>query len=191
MELSEIHAAIEAILFAVGDPLPLARLAEVLEEETETVERAVSELMDEYQFSRRGLRIVRLEESYQMTSAPEYAPPIRAIMEKRAPDKLSPAALETLTVVAYFQPVTKAYIEQVRGVDSAYTLGLLLDREMVEECGRLDMPGRPILYRTTQSFLRSFGLESLEDLPELPTAEPEEQEAAAPPAPAQEEKEGE
>ncbi len=171
MEFEELHAGIEALLFAAGDPLPLPRLAQALGEEAAAVELALSQLMDEYQFSRRGLRIVRLEESYQMTSAPEYAAPIRDIMEKRAPDKLSQVALETLAVVAYFQPVTRAYVEQVRGVDSSYTIGLLLDRELIEECGRLDVPGRPILYQTGQSFLRSFGLQRLEDLPELPFAE--------------------
>lgn len=172
MERRDVHGAIEGILFAAGDPVPLQRLTEVLGEETAVVESAIAELMDDYQFSRRGLRIVRLQDSYQMTSSPEYAPFIRDMMEKRKPDKLSPAALEALAVVAYFQPVTRAYVEQVRGVDSSYTLGLLQDRELIEECGRLDVPGRPILYRTGKNFLRSFGLESLEDLPELPVFEP-------------------
>ncbi|MBP1758168.1 MAG: Segregation and condensation protein [Firmicutes bacterium] len=172
MEWSQLHGAIESLLFAAGNPVSLERLCHLVGEEPEAVETALDDLRDEYQFGQRGLRLVKLGDSYQMTSAPEYAPLIRDMMEKRKPDRLSQAALEVMSILAYYQPVTRAYIEQVRGVDSAYTLGLLLDRDLVEECGRLEVPGRPILYRTTQTFLRSFGLNSLEDLPELPIAEP-------------------
>lgn len=180
MEVTELHGAVESLLFASGDPVSLERLSQVLEQDTDTVQQAVEALMDDYRFSQRGLRIVKLQNSYQMTSAPEYAVQIRAMMEKRRGEKLSSAALEVLSIIAYFQPVTRAYVEQVRGVDSTYTLGLLQDRELVEECGRLDVPGRPILYRTGQNFLRSFGLESLEELPELPTAESEQEEDLLP-----------
>lgn len=176
MPWTELHAAIEAILFSSGEALPLARLAQALEEDPETVEGLCGELMDEYRFGRRGLRLIRLEDSYQLVSAPEYAAPIRAILEERKPERLSRAALEVLSLVAYHQPVTKTYIEQIRGVDSAYTLGQLLDRELIEDCGRLDVPGRPILYRTSQGFLRAFGLETLSDLPELPLAPQQEEE---------------
>lgn len=171
MEWRELHAAIEGLLFAAGDPVSIQRLCEVLKETQETVKTAVSEIEEEYQKKERGLRLIRLEESYQMVSTPEYAGLIRDMMEKKEPAKLSPPALEVLTIVAYYQPVTRAYVEQVRGVDSAYTLGLLTDRELIEESGRLDLPGRPILYRTTPHFLRSFHLRSLEDLPELPSLE--------------------
>jgi len=172
---TKLHAEIEAILFASGDANSLTQLATVLDMAPDVVESACHELMDEYRYSQRGLRLLRLEESYQMVSAPEYAERIRAILDVRKPDRLSRASLEVLSIVAYYQPVTKTYIEQVRGVDSAYTLGILLDRDLVEDCGRLDVPGRPILYRTTQSFLRVFGLGSLDELPELPTVEePEE-----------------
>lgn len=171
MELNELQAAIEGILFASGEAVSVERLCQGLEESRPEVEQAIQELMDEYQFKRRGIRIIKLEESFQMVSSPEYAAPIREILGSRKVDRISPSAMEVLSIVAYYQPVTKAYVEQVRGVDSSYSLGLLLDRELLEECGRLDMPGRPILYRTTQSFLRAFGLSSLEDLPELPTME--------------------
>lgn len=171
MEWSQLHGAIESLLFAAGDPISKERLCRVLGEESSEVEAVLEDLRNEYQFRQRGLRLIQLGDCYQMTSAPEYAPMIRDMMEKRKPDRLSPAALEVMSILAYYQPVTRAYIEQVRGVDSSYTLGLLLDRDLVEECGRLEVPGRPILYRTTQTFLRSFGLNSLEDLPELPVSE--------------------
>lgn len=123
--------------------------------------------------SGRGIRLVRLDTSYQLCSAPEFAPYIRKTLENRKPARLSQPALEVLAVIAYYQPVTRAYVDQIRGVDSAYTVGLLLERELIEECGRLAVPGRPILYRTTKNFLRSFGLSSLEELPELPDASQE------------------
>ena len=116
----------------------------------------------------RGIRIVRMDASYQMCSAPEYAPYIRKTLEGRKPPRLSQPALEVLAIIAYYQPVTRAYVDQIRGVDSAYTVGLLLERELIEESGRLAVPGRPILYRTTKNFLRSFGMSSLEELPPLP-----------------------
>ena len=111
-----------------------------------------------------------MEDSYQLCSAPEYADAIRKAFEVRKPAKLSQPALEALTIIAYYQPTTRAYVDQVWGVDSSYTVGLLLERGLIEECGRLQVPGRPILYRTTKNFLRSFGLTSLDDLPELPSS---------------------
>lgn len=174
MEWKKLHAAIEGILFASGEPVPIEQLCEGLQETPMEMEKAIKELMDEYQFSRRGIRIIKLEESYQMVSSPEYATQIREILGSIKVDRLSQSALEVLSIVAYYQPITKAYIEQLRGVDSSYTLSLLLDRELLEECGRLDMPGRPFLYRTTQKFLRAFGLSSLEDLPELPVIQEDE-----------------
>jgi segregation and condensation protein B len=160
---------LEALLFAAGDPVSLTRLCVASGESREVVESALKDLAGEYRRLGRGVRLVKLEEDYQMTSSPEYAGQIRDMMDSRKPDRLSQPALEVLSVVAYYQPVTRAYIEQVRGVDSAYTLNLLTDRELVEECGRLDMPGRPILYRTTQAFLRAFGLSDLAQLPPLAT----------------------
>ena len=117
------------------------------------------------------MRLLRLEDSWQLCSAPEYADVIRRAFEIRKPAKLSQPALEVLTIIAYYQPTTRAYVDQIRGVDSSYTVGLLLDRHLIEECGRLQVPGRPRLYRTTKAFLRAFHLNSLEDLPEMPGME--------------------
>lgn len=112
--------------------------------------------MDAYSYERRGIRLIKLDSSYQLCSAPEYAELIRKTFESRRPAKLSPPALEVLSVIAYYQPTTRAYVDQIRGVDSSYTVSLLLDRELIEECGRLAVPGRPILYRTTHYLLTLF-----------------------------------
>lgn len=170
MELKELEGAIEGILFAAGDPVPVERICFTLEQDRETVESVCQRLADQYSYERRGIRLVKLENSWQMCSAPEYAAYIRKTMESRKPAKLSQPALEVLSIIAYFQPVTRAYIEQVRGVDSSYTVGLLLERELICEAGRLSVPGRPMQFRTTKNFLRAFSLSSLDDLPELPSA---------------------
>ena len=164
----DISAAIEAILFAAGESVPVARLSLVLGADEKEISLCAAELAEKYEREQRGVRILRLEDKLQMCSAPEYAAFITKALEQRKPPMLSQPALETLAVVAYFQPVTRAYVDQIRGVDSSYTVGLLLDRHLIEECGRLQVPGRPRLYRTTQAFLRAFHLSSLKDLPELP-----------------------
>lgn len=169
MELKELEHTIEGILFAAGDPVPMERMAAALEQDVDTVERVCTSLADEYRYQRRGICLVRTENSWQMCTAPEYAPDIRKTLEHRRPAKLSQTALEVLAIVAYFQPVTRAYIEQIRGVDSSYTVGLLLERKLIEEAGRLAVPGRPMQFRTTHHFLRTFDLTSLEELPELPS----------------------
>ena len=166
--MSEIEAAVEAILFASGDPVHVDRLCVALELDRSTVEQALQKLMDAYAYERRGVRLVRMEDTWQMCSAPDYGEVIRKAFEIRKSARLSQPALEVLTIIAYYQPTTRAYVDQIRGVDSAYTVGLLLDRKLIEECGRLQVPGRPRLYRTTKQFLRSFHLTSLEDLPEMP-----------------------
>ena len=173
MGLKEIESAMEAMLFAAGEPIGAERLCMALEIDRATVDAVAQKLMDDYSYHRRGIRLVRLDTAYQLCSAPEYADLIRKALESRKPARLSQPALEVLAVIAYYQPTTRAYVDQVRGVDSSYTVGLLLDRELIEECGRLAVPGRPILYRTTPTFLRSFGLSSLEELPELPASSPE------------------
>lgn len=170
MELKEIESAMEGILFAAGEPVGVERLCLTLGIDRAAADAVAQRLMDYYSYERRGIRLVRLDASYQLCSAPEYADYIRRALESRKPAKLSQSALEVLAIIAYYQPVTRAYVDQVRGVDSAYTVGLLLERELIEESGRLAVPGRPILYRTTRNFLRSFGLSSLEELPELPAA---------------------
>ena len=144
-----------------------------LELERSAAEQALQRLMDYYAYERRGIRLLRVEDSWQLCSAPDHADAIRRAFEIRKPAKLSQPALEVLTIIAYYQPTTRAYVDQVRGVDSAYTVGLLLERGLIEECGRLQVPGRPILYRTTKHFLRSFHLNSLDDLPEIPGLESE------------------
>ena len=168
METENIKSAIEAILFAAGEPVPTARLSLILEAEEDDILAAAKELSDEYSFGMRGMRILRLGDKLQMCSSPEYASLISKALEQRKPPMLSQPALETLAVVAYFQPVTRAYIDQVRGVDSSYTVGVLIDRGLIERCGRLDVPGRPSLLRTTDVFLRTMGVSRLEELPELP-----------------------
>lgn len=170
MELKEIEAAIEAILFAAGDPVGVERLCLALEIDKATAEAVTQRLADRYSFERRGIRLLKMDNTYQLCSAPEYAGVVRKTFESRRPAKLSQPALEVLAIVAYFQPTTRAYVDQVRGVDSSYTMGLLAERELIEECGRLAVPGRPVLFRTTKTFLRSFGLSSLEELPELPSS---------------------
>ena len=175
MELKEVESAIEGILFAAGEPVGVERLCMTLEIDRETADAVCQRLADHYSYERRGIRLVKLESSYQLCSAPEYAEYIRKAFESRRPARLSQPALEVLSIIAYYQPTTKAYVDQIRGVDSSYTVGLLTERELIEECGRLAVPGRPILYRTTQNFLRSFGLASLEELPDLPNASAEDE----------------
>ena len=170
-EMKEIEAAVEGILFASGEPVHIDRICLAAELDRPTAELVLQQLMDEYSFERRGMRLLRLEDSWQLCSAPEYADVIRRAFEIRKPAKLSQPALEVLTIIAYYQPTTRAYVDQIRGVDSSYTVGLLLDRHLIEECGRLQVPGRPRLYRTTKAFLRAFHLNSLEDLPEMPGME--------------------
>ena len=168
MERKEIEAAVEAILFASGEPVQIKRLCAALELARPAVERALKDLGDHYAFERRGIRLVQMDDCWQLCSAPEFGDAVHRALEVRKPAKLSQPALEVLTIIAYYQPTTRAYVDQIRGVDSAYTMSLLLDRKLIEECGRLQVPGRPHLYRTTSQFLRAFHLTNLEDLPDLP-----------------------
>lgn len=164
----DIASALEAILFAAGEPVPAARLSLVLETDEEEILRTAEELAETYRREERGMRILRLDGKLQMCSAPEYAPLITKTLEQRKPPMLSQPALETLAIVAYFQPVTRAYIDRVRGVDSSYTVSVLNERGLIEVCGRLDVPGRPSLFKTTDAFLRTMGLQDLSELPPLP-----------------------
>ena len=167
MEKTELQRIIEAILFAAGEPVELNRLAQSIEEDPAQVRQAVEELADELAFNRRGIRIVRLENAYQMVSSGEMADYITKTLETRKPPRLSSSQLETLTIIAYYQPATKAMVEQIRGVDSSYSVGALLNKHLIEEAGRLNVPGRPIQYRTTPDFLRTFGMNSLQELPAI------------------------
>lgn len=168
MAVENIKAAIEAVLFANGSSVVIGRIAQALEISEKEADKYISELIDDYNASKRGITIIRLDNSYQMVSCKEYAPQIRTVMDLRRNSPLSQAALEVLAVVAYNQPVTKAFVEQVRGVDCSGVIGSLTAKGLVEEKGRLELPGRPLLYGTTENFLRCFNLESLEFLPALP-----------------------
>jgi len=168
MEIRELEAALEAILFAAGEPVPINRIADVLGLERQLVADAADRLADTYVLERRGIRLLRLENSLQLCSAPELADTIRSVLETRKPPQLTQTALEVLAIIAYFQPVTRAHVEKIRGVDSAYTIASLEEKGLIEPCGRLKVPGRPTVYRTTPAFLRCFGLRSLSDLPKLP-----------------------
>lgn len=167
METEQLKRAIEAILFAAGERMDISRLAMVLETDEADIEAAADALANEFAYERRGIRIVKLEKGYQMVSSGEMADYITKALETRKPPKLSSSQLETLTIIAYYQPATKAMVEQIRGVDSAYSVAALLNKKLIEEAGRLNVPGRPIQYRTTPDFLRTFGLSSLEELPPI------------------------
>jgi len=165
--MDQLKRIIEAILFAAGEPVEIERLAKTAECDPNEIEEAARALMDEYAFDRRGIRIVQLDRAYQMCSSGELSAYVTKALETRKPPKLSSSQLETLTIIAYYQPATKAYVEQLRGVDSSYSVNALLNKHLIEECGRLNVPGRPILYRTTADFLRTFGIASLDELPEI------------------------
>ena len=171
MEQTELQRAIEAILFAAGERIELSRLAMALKADEKDVEKAADALADELAFERRGIRFLRLEKGYQMVSSCEMADYITKALETRKPPKLSSSQLEALTIIAYYQPATKAMVEQLRGVDSSYSIGALLNKKLIEDAGRLNVPGRPIQYRTTPDFLRTFGLSSLEELPPIEKVE--------------------
>ena len=167
MEQSELQRAIEAILFAAGERIEVSRLAMALEADPKDIVAAADALMDSLSFERRGIRILKLEKGYQMVSSGEMADFVTKALETRKPPKLSASQLETLTIVAYYQPATKAMVEQIRGVDSSYSVAALLNKKLIEEAGRLNVPGRPIQYKTTPDFLRTFGISSLEELPSI------------------------
>lgn len=167
MEISQIQRAVEAILFAAGERVEISRMAKVLEVDEADVIQAADIAASQLAFDRRGIRIIRLENGYQMVSSGEMADFVTKALETRKPPKLSSSQLEALTIVAYYQPATKAMVEQIRGVDSAYSIAALLNKKLIEEAGRLNVPGRPIQYRTTPDFLRTFGLSSLEELPPI------------------------
>ncbi len=168
MDELDLKAAVEAILFASGEPVSAERLALILDTDEDAIFDVGRELSEEYETRRRGIRLVRLGKALQLHSAPEYALEITRALEQRRPPKLSQASLEVLAIVAYFQPVTRAYIEQMRGLDSSYTVGVLAERGLIEPCGHLEAVGRPTLYRTTDLFLRTMGVSDLSELPELP-----------------------
>lgn len=177
MEAKQYKAAIEAILFASGEPVELDRLAEAVEMEKNIIKAVADDLVEDYRKNAGGITIVKLDDAYQMCSTRDYASYVRRAMDLRRNTPLSQAALEVLAVVAYNQPVTKAFVEQVRGVDCSGVIGSLTAKDLLEERGRLELPGRPLLYGTTENFLRCFNISSLEELPPLPEQNDENAEA--------------
>lgn len=164
----KLKAVLEAVLFASGEPLDIEKTAKTLLVDKESIENCLSEIMEEYKSDSHGIELLNLAGKYQFATKEEFAPEIRAVLSMKKNTPLSSAAFEVLAVVAYNQPVTKAFIEQVRGVDCSGVIATLCQRNLIEEHGRLDLPGRPLLYCTTDNFLRCFEISSLDELPELP-----------------------
>lgn len=167
MEIKEIQSAIEAVLFASGEPLPADKLAQALGLDKATTVKLVQDLAGQMEKEQRGVEILRLGDSYQMCSRNRFAPYVRNVLEMKRNTPLSQAAMEILAIIAYNQPVTKGFVEQIRGVDSSGSIASLVNKGLIEEKGRLELPGRPLLYGTTENFLRCFGVSSLEELPKL------------------------
>ena len=165
--MDKIGYAIEGILFAAGEPVKAAKLAVVLDRTVDEIEQAVKELREEYDRDSRGFNIIDISEGYQICSRPEYYTYIREILGEQRNQPLSNAAMEALAIIAYKQPATRGMVERVRGVNSDGCINRLYERGLIEEAGRLDAPGRPVLYRTTDTFLRCFGLSSPQDLPKI------------------------
>ncbi len=169
--MNNIKNTIEALIFASGEPLSINRICEILECSEVEVSDAINSLVCEYESRNSSIQIIKLNDSWQMTTLSEFAAPIRKMLEIQRNTPLSQAAFEVLAVVAYNQPVTKSFVEQVRGVDCSGVMSSLVEKGLIEERGRLELPGRPLIYGTTDRFLRCFSLESLADLPELPRNE--------------------
>lgn len=171
MRLNEKLSIVEAILFASGDPIEKSRLVQASGIEEETIEKIINMLNDRYEENESALMIIKLSDSYQLCAREKFIDYIRAAMETRKAAPLSPAAMEVLTIIAYNQPVTKGFVEHIRGTDSSSVVNSLVEKNLLEEAGRLDVPGRPIAYKTTAAFLRSFQLSSLDDLPAVPNGD--------------------
>ena len=168
MQLESKVSAAEAVLFACGEPIEAQKLAEAVGAEPQIIDKLVVMLNDRYNSMGSALTVLKLDGSYQLSTRKEYAENIKTALEARKAAALTSAAMETLTIVAYNQPVTKGFVEDVRGVDSSSIINSLVEKELLEEAGRLDVPGRPVLYRTTPNFLRCFQISSLQELPPLP-----------------------
>ena len=165
--ISNMEAAIEAVLFTMGTSVETSKLAAAIEQDEQTTRRLVRNMMDKYNAKDRGICIIELEDSFQMCTKKEYYDNLIRVVSQPKKHTLTDSALETLSIIAYKQPVTRLEVEQIRGVKSDYAVNKLLEYNLITELGRLDEPGRPILFGTTEEFLRSFGLSSVEDLPEL------------------------
>lgn len=173
---NNVIARLEAMLFACGDPVEASRLADVLELDVESVTKMLSCLSDTYEERNSGLRLIRVDGKYQICTREEYGDDVRKLLEIKKNTPLSQAAFEVLAIIAYNKTVTKSFIEQIRGVDCSGSISNLVQKGLIEEKGRLDLPGRPLVYGTTDRFLRCFSLSSLDDLPDLPNHEEESKE---------------
>lgn len=167
-EALRLQNAVEAIVFASGEPIEVQKISQAFAMRDDDIREVLNRLIVIYEERKCGIVLKKLGDSYQFLSRPEYVEDIRKVLDVRRNQPLSQAAFEVLAIVAYNQPVTKSYVEQVRGVDCSGVMGTLCQRDLIEECGRLDLPGRPLLYCTTTNFLRCFCISSLDELPELP-----------------------
>ena len=171
MNQKKLRAAVEAMLFAYAEPIGADKLAQALQMPVSSVEPVLEELRTRYAREDSGLCLLHLNTHWQLATKADFAEPVRRVLDTRRSVPLGPAAMETLTVIAYNQPVSRAFIEQVRGVDSSSSVSGLLEKGLIEEAGRLDLPGRPVAFRTTDVFLRCFGLSGLDDLPPIHSSE--------------------
>ncbi len=165
---NKVLASLEAMLFAAGDPVEPAKLAEVLDIDVENIIKMLGHLEADYDERASGIRLIRVDGKYQLCTREEYSEEVRGLLEIKKNTPLSQAAFEVLAIVAYNKTVTRSFIEQIRGVDCSGPVSNLIQKGLIEEKGRLDLPGRPLVYGTTDRFLRCFSLNSLEDLPDLP-----------------------
>ncbi len=173
MKINDMVPALEAVLFSGGEPTSIVQLSKALDAEPEDIEKAAELLKNRLDDSGSGIQLLRLDNAYQLATRKEYEEQIKTAFDMRRRTPLSQAALEVLAVIAYNQPVTKSFVEQVRGVDCSGVIGTLVEKNLIEECGRLELPGRPLLYGTTKNFLRCFSVSSISELPKLPGKENE------------------
>jgi segregation and condensation protein B len=171
MKMNKMQAAVEAILFASGEPIEVERIAEALDSDPEYIEAVLQNLADNLEDNESGICVIKMDNKYQLCTKQDYAQQVRAVLEIKKNSPLSNAAFEVLAVIAYNQPVTKSFVEQVRGVDCSGVIQTLIAKGLIEERGRLELPGRPLVYGTTAEFLKCFCVSSIEDLPDLPNHE--------------------
>lgn len=168
MEIKKAQAIIESILFAHAEPLSIDRLSKSLEMDKNTLQKLLDNIIDKFDKEDSGICVVKLNDQYQMCAKPIYANYVRKVMDLKKSLPLSPAAMEVLAIIVYNQPVTKSFIEQIRGVDCSGSISSLINKDLIEEKGRLELPGKPLLYGTTVNFLKCFGISSLDEIPVLP-----------------------
>lgn len=174
MNFKELESMLEAVLFALAEPIELERLSQALEIDELTIEQTLDSLSAKYIENDRGLRLLKLENKYQLCTDTRFAQQIRSVLEVKKNAPLSQAAFEVLAIIAYNQPVTKSFVEQIRGVDCSGVINSLCQKQLIEEKGRLELPGRPLIYATTANFLRCFSMSSLDELPKIPEKEDKE-----------------